>query len=281
MSGHDYWFRLVDMSFDIDWEDAFLNGDYIADAQSYPPKWQELAAKFRETTPGELDISYGDHARMCMDLFLPAGTPKGLMVFVHGGYWRAFDKSTWSHLAQGAIARGFAAVLPSYILAPEAQIPDITRQIGRAITLAATRIDGPIHLIGHSAGGHLVSRMGCQNAPVPPSVAERIKRIVSLSGVHDLRPLLNNSMNQDLSLTPATAASESPALLVPRAGLDYVAWVGAHERPEFLRQSALIAESWSRQGINARLVADPLKHHFDVIDGLTDAAHPLTQALLD
>ena len=269
------------MSFDIDWEDAFLNGDYIADAESYPQKWQELAAKFRETTPGELDIRYGDHERMCMDLFLPAGAPKGLMVFVHGGYWRAFDKSTWSHLAKGAIDRGFAAVMPSYILAPEAQIPDITRQIGRAITLAATRIDGPIHLIGHSAGGHLVSRMGCQNAPVPPSVAERIKRIVSLSGVHDLRPLLNNSMNQDLSLTPATAASESPALLTPRAGLDYVAWVGAHERPEFLRQSALILESWSRQGINARLVADPLKHHFDVIDGLTDAAHPLTHALLD
>jgi arylformamidase len=39
-------------------------------------------------------------AQAAYDLFLPEGTPAGLAVFVHGGYWKAFDRSVWSHLAR-------------------------------------------------------------------------------------------------------------------------------------------------------------------------------------
>ena len=60
------------------------------------------------------------------DLFLPEDTPKGLVVFVHGGYWVRFDKSYWSHLANGSVEHGYAVAMPSYTLCPQTRISGIT-----------------------------------------------------------------------------------------------------------------------------------------------------------
>ena len=57
-------------------------------------------------------------------------------------------------------------------------------------------------------------------------------------------------------------------------------WVGGAERPEFLRQSALLVETWDRAGAKTQLVVDPGKHHFDVIDGLKDPQSDITRTLL-
>ncbi len=263
----------------IDWEDAFANAEYIPDAMGYRVTWAERAAAFRAARDGQFDVAYGDHPRERFDLFRPKTTPKGLVVIVHGGYWLAFDKSSWSDLAEGPLALGWAVALPSYTLAPEASIPEITAQIGRAVCAAAGMVDGPIRLTGHSAGGHLATRMACEAGPLPGEVARRVGRVVSISGLHDLRPLLHHSMNEKLGLTPDTAVSESAALSKPMAGVRVTACVGARERPEFLRQSALLAEAWGRAGIESSLVADPDTHHFNVIDGLKNPAHPLCQTL--
>lgn len=263
----------------IDWEDAFSNAAYIHDGMSFPPRWADRAAAFREQATCDLDLAYGEHPRERFDLFYPEGSSKGLVVFIHGGYWLDFDKSSWSDLAEGAVTRGWTVALPSYTLAPEAGIPDITKQIAKAIGVAAAKVDGPIRLTGHSAGGHLATRMVCENSPLSEEIAARIDRVVSISGVHDLRPLLLHSMNDRLGLGPETAAAESPALAKPRQGVELTAWVGANERPEFLRQSGLLAEAWRGHGLQTRFVADPGRHHFDVIDGLKSAEHPLALAV--
>lgn len=265
----------------IDWEDAFQNGAYIENAQNYPDRWAAEAEAFRATQGDLEEIGYGDHERERFDLFRPASGTNGLAVFVHGGYWKQFDKSWWSHLASGALARGWAVMLPSYPLAPDARIAEIVEAVGRAVERAATMVDGPICLSGHSAGGHIVSRLACRDTVLRPDVANRLRRIVSISGLHDLRPLRFNSMNVALRIDDAEALSQSPALLLPLPSIEPLAWVGAAERPEFLRQSALLAEAWTRAGVMTRLVADPGCHHFDVIAGLGDPDHPLTKALVD
>jgi arylformamidase len=259
----------------IDWEDAFSNAAYIPQGMTYPDRWSARAAEFRAQAKVRLDIPYGPTPRECFDLFLPKATPRGLAVFIHGGFWLDFDKSSWSDLAAGALAHGWAVALPQYTLAPAARISDITRQVGAAVAAAATRIDGPIRLAGHSAGGHLATRMICANGPLSPDVAARVEKVVSISGVHDLRPLRHHSMNQQLQLSEAEALAESPALQVPLPGSQLVAWVGSNERPEFLRQSALLREAWGERGVMTDLIADPGHHHFDVIDGLKSPTHPL------
>lgn len=265
------------LSPDFDWDDAYANGAYIENADSYPPRWADEALNFRSAwIKKDLDIIYGDSDRQRLDLFHPDGTTKGLVVFVHGGYWRRFDKSYWSHLAAGALGNGWSVCLPSYDLAPDARISQITAQIGQALNKAAKRVTGPIRLSGHSAGGHLVTRMISQDTPLAPEVLQRVEKVVSISGLHDLRPLLMTEMNSDLRLTDEEAEQESAALHARAVSCPVTAWVGGAERPEFIRQSHLLADAWP----DVRVYEDPDKHHFDVIEGLTDPASPLTTDLL-
>jgi len=263
-----------------DWDDAYANRAHIPDADAIIATWAPSAEEFRHTLGprARLDLSYGPAPRNRLDLFLPDATPKGLAVFVHGGYWMAFDKSVWSHLAAGAVSAGWAIALPSYRLAPEARIAEITRDVAAAISRASAEVPGPIRLAGHSAGGHLVARMACARSPLDTATQARLAHILSISGLHDLRALRATAMNETLGIDVEEARSESPALLDPAPGTRLTAWVGAAERPEFLRQTDLLANAWSLPGIATRAHHDPHRHHFDVIAGLADRLHPLTRA---
>ncbi len=266
----------------VDWDDAYSNASHIADADVFPALWAARAAEFaadrRACGRAELDLRYGEGERERLDLFLTEGEPKGLAVFVHGGYWMRFDKSFWSHLSAGALRRGWSVALPGYALAPAVRIAAIAPQIARAIAFAGARVGGPIVLGGHSAGGHLVARMACVTGPLAAPARRRLERVTPISGLFDLRPLLKTRLNETLRLDEAEAAAESPALLRPQPGLIVAAWVGAQERPEFLRQSELIANIWSGLGVAAKCVRVPGRHHYDVIDDLSDPDSALTAA---
>ncbi|HEV8389895.1 MAG TPA: alpha/beta hydrolase [Dongiaceae bacterium] len=266
----------------LDWDDAYSNGAYIEGGALYPEKWATLAKAFRvemrATGRAELDLRYGPAERETLDLFHPAGKAAGLAIFAHGGYWMAFDKSSWSHLAAGALERGWAFCIPSYTLAPEARISEISRQFARAIQFAAEHVGGPVRLAGHSAGGHLVTRMVCEDSALPGNVRGRIGHVVSISGLHDLRPLLRTGMNATLRMDEAEAAAESPALKRPMTQCSVTCWVGSAERPEFIRQNDLLANVWTGLGASMRSVHAEGRHHFDVIEDLADPASKLTEA---
>jgi len=267
-----------------DWDNAYANGANIAGSDRWPAAWDEPAQAFRSARSAkgraQLDIAYGDNPRNRLDLFLPHTPPKGLVVFVHGGYWMESDKSTWSHLAAGQIAHGYAVAMPSYTLCPDIRIAGIASEVGAAIGKAAAMVDGPLMLTGHSAGGHLVSRMVTTTTPLAPDVARRIRHVVSISGVHDLRPIMRTGMNETLAINEAEALTESPALLRPMDKPRVTCWVGGGERAEFLRQSALLANIWAGLGAATSSVIEPDRHHFNVIDGLADPDHPLTRTLI-
>ena len=202
-------------------DDAYANVPYIPGGAQYPARWTVAAEAFRARLSAErraeLGLPYGDGARQAFDLFHPTGAARGLCVFVHGGYWLRFDRTLWSHLAAGPLARGWAVAMPSYDLCPEVRIADITRQIARAICVMAARTDGPLALVGHSAGGHLVARMAVPGV-LPGDVAARLSHVMPISPVSDLRPLLQTSMNEQFRLDRAAAEAESPALMRPFAG---------------------------------------------------------------
>jgi acetyl esterase/lipase len=267
-----------------DWDDAYANSANIAGGERWPAAWSAPARAFREARASaglaQLDLAYGERPRNRFDLFLPDGVPRGLVVYIHGGYWMAFDKGVWSHLAGGCVAGGYAVAMPSYTLCPEIGIAGIVREVGAAVEAAARLVDGPILLTGHSAGGHLATRMICVGAPLDAAVQDRIRNVVSISGLHDLRPLLRTAMNETLRLDEAQAVAESPALLRPTANARLTCWAGSGERHEFLRQNALLANIWTGLGAVTNSVVEPDRHHFSVVDGLADAGHGLTRTLL-
>ncbi|SHI33367.1 alpha/beta hydrolase [Wenxinia saemankumensis] len=262
----------------IDWTDAFENGAYIPGAEEIAAGWGRDAAAFRAATPPRT-LRYGDGARQIVDLYLPEGAPRGLAVFVHGGYWHSRAPQDFAHLAAGALARGWAVAQPGYTLAPEARIAGIGREVARAVELAASAVAGPIRLSGHSAGGHLVARLACAGA-LDPGVAARIAHVLPISGIFDLAPLTASAMNAKLQLDAAEAAAESPALLEP-SDAPMTLWVGAAERPEFLRQTRLMGEARSRSGRPAAEIYAPGLNHFTVIAGLADPASDIVTTWLE
>ena len=253
-------------------DDAYANGIHIPNGDSYYARWEGEAAAFRAAhVLKELDVVYGPMARQTYDMFHPARVAKGTVIFVHGGYWMAGAPSMFSHLARGAVEAGYACAMPSYTLTPVARIAGITVEIASACAAIAKRTEGPIYLVGHSAGGHLVARMGC--AEMAAYWTGRIARIMPISGLSDLAPLRETSMNDTLGIDADEARSESPIHHAP-LDIPVTAWVGSDERPVFLDQAGWLHDAWG-----CDLSIDAGKHHFDVIEGLEDPNSAMMRAL--
>ncbi|MDP3962130.1 MAG: alpha/beta hydrolase [Pseudorhodobacter sp.] len=252
---------------------AYANSDFIPGGAGYLPRWQAQATAFRLEAGGNarLDRPYGPAPAQRFDLFVPSAPPRGVVVFIHGGYWLQGARQDYSHLARGAVARGWACALPSYTLAPLARIAAMAIEVGQAVTAITALVPGPVVITGHSAGGHLAARMGCVGAPLtrPPA------RVVPISPVAELAPMLDNAMNQTLHLDEAEVAAESPARLALNPYCIAHVWVGGQERPAFLWQARTLSEAWACPWTVA-----PTHHHFNVIDALADPASALIETLL-
>ncbi len=264
-----------------DWDDAYANRAYFVGTDECLARWARDAPAFRSAMAQlgrfEGDIPYGGRTREKFDLFMSDAAPRGLAVFVHGGYWRSFAKEDWSHLARGAVEQGWAMAIIGYDICPDVRIGHISLQVHAGISAAAARVSGPIRLAGHSAGGHLAARAICDDF----AGLGRVEKVLSLSGVHDLRPMLRTKMNEDFKMDLAEAIRESPALLTPQAGVAVTAWVGAEERPEFIRQAKLLANVWTGCGIATKYVEQIGKNHFTLIDDLQDPQSAMMAEFLE
>ena len=114
--------------------------------------------------------------------------------------------------------------------------------------------------------------MGCADV----ALSAAVKRVVPISPLSDLEPISLTAMNDNLRLDPEEIAAESPARLKLRSEVEAHVWVGAEERPAFLWQARLLSEAWS-----CPWTPEAGKHHFNVIDGLTDPNSALLSACLD
>lgn len=256
-------------------DESYAIAAYTSGAEEFPPRWQAAAQAFRDMIGprAELGVSYGPTDRQAIDIFHPEGPAKGTLVFVHGGYWKSRDRSEWSHLAAGALARGWNVAMPGYDLCPDVRISDITQQIARAMEKIDNRTFGPLVLAGHSAGGHLVGRMLDPLVLAEP-VRARIERVAAISPLANLAPLLKTSMNEILQLDEAEAAAESlTSMAVPREAAVQV-WVGADERPALLELAETLSRAWG-----AKQIVVPERHHFDVIEALEDAESDMVRWL--
>jgi arylformamidase len=266
----------------IDYEAEYNNRARVPEHPEIFARWIRDAELFRvealKAGQAELGLSYGDTPRQSLDLFLPeAGEAAPLAIFVHGGWWRSLDPSFHSHIARGPTANGIMVAVVGYDLCPTVTIADIIAQIRRACLFLWQRFDRRIFVYGHSAGGHLAGAMVATDWPAlyPKAPADLIPAGYSISGVFDLVPLLNTSVNQDLRLDAATAREVSPAFWPLKPGHVFDAVVGGLESSEFKRQSQLITQAW-QGAAQTRYEEISGKNHFTVIESLADPQSAMT-----
>jgi arylformamidase len=262
----------------VDYEFEYNLRARVPDHEAIFARWARDAEDYRaemlKRGRAELGLSYGDTPRQFIDLFLPnAGNRTPLALYIHGGYWRAFDPGSSSHMARGLNGRGIAVAVVGYDLCPVVTVSDIIEQIRRACIFLWQRFDRRMLVCGHSAGGHLAAAMVATDwrALYPKAPPDLVPAGCAISGVFDLTPLLGLSMNQDLRLNAQEARRVSPLFWPVASGRALDAAVGDLETDEFKRQSHTMAETWREEKADARYAEFP-GNHFTVIDALTDPA---------
>ncbi|MDE1180510.1 alpha/beta hydrolase [Paraburkholderia sp.] len=263
-----------------DWEIAYSNRIAVPSFPKWLANAREKSEQFHRdhADRASIDVPHGPHARNTFDVYEPQTPATGTLVFIHGGYWVASAKEDYRYLAAGALARGWRVVLPEYPLCPDVSIGEIASGLIPALeTIASRWHDGPIVLSGHSAGGQLATYLTSAQSGVSADALRAITRVVSLSGLHDLRPLIRATvLNAALKLDPDTAHELSPVLRAPGGGFDLVCACGAAELAEFRRQNRLLGDMWFGFGVPTQIYEYPDMNHFTLLDPLSDSHSELT-----
>jgi len=264
-------------------ESEYNNRARVADHGDYFARWERDSQFVRATLLGHLDLAYGPEARHRIDLF-PAARARGLLVFIHGGYWRSLDKAMFSWLAASWVAGGIGVAIPNYRLCPAVRIEQIIDDVVAALNwlfahgarygLATERVV----LSGHSAGGHLTGALFAQPRARLTFDPARIVGGVPMSGLVDFEPLLHSSFNADFCLDPEAVSRLNLYDKRPTLAAPLVIAVGGDESSEFKRQSRLLAHAWSAQA-KALLVLDG-RNHFSIVDAFAERGQPLYDSAL-
>lgn len=276
---------------------AYNNRANVPDNAVHMARWAADSALMRASAVTYFEnLAYGDPdsplaATETLDYFPAASVDDDalppLLVFLHGGYYRALDKRDHSFVAHVPTRRGVSVAVINYALCPAVTVETIVRQTLQAVAWLyrdSERLGHDrrrIFLAGHSVGGHLVTMLMAARwqqwgKDLPPDL---IKGGLTISGLYDLEPLrLADFLQVDLQLTPADVARLSPAFMTPATRAPLITAVGELESSEYHRQHALIRAAWPHNAReDFRLKG---RHHFNVMDDLMRDDSPLSRALL-
>jgi arylformamidase len=259
----------------------------VPNAEDYLEAAAQRSATARKELDGKIDVAYGDTAGQTMDIFPASDKNAPVHVFIHGGYWRALDKSFYSEMAVPMVAAGATTVLLNYDLCPTVTVTEITAQMQRALMWVHKtigRYNGDrkrITVSGHSAGGHLVGMMVATDwdrlAGLPNDL---IKASIPISGLFDLRGHRDTDVQADIHLTVKEAQAMSPVLLPPVATGPALIAVGGGEPDLFHWQSLAYAAHLRLNGIKAEYISVGGDNHFDITERLANPKDDLTKALI-
>src|SRR4030095_11656409 len=175
--------------------------------------WSQAA---RDRYQPARDLRYGENPLETLEFFVPVAKPRGALFFIHGGYWRSFDKDDFAFVAAPFLEEGIAVVNLNYDLCPAVSIGTIVDECRRAlawVVRVGSRHGASASNVvvgGHSAGGHLTAMMFATDWTAHGMAQAPFSGGVTLSGVHDLAPMVRFSYNVDLKLDAAEAKRLSP-----------------------------------------------------------------------
>jgi acetyl esterase/lipase len=233
--------------------------------------------------PGTKTITYGDDPSQFAELTLPATEPRGVVVVIHGGFWRAEYGIEYARpLVSSLVAAGWAAYAIEYRrVGNGGGTPETFDDVAAAIdALSEQDTDtSTVIAIGHSAGGHLAVWAAGRT---DPTVA--VTAAVSQAGVLDLvdasRSGLGGGAADALLGRPASGADAEwdPFQQIPLA-VPVICVHGTGDDIVPIEQSRTYVAAAGAAGADAELV-ELDGDHFVVIDP-TSAAWATQLDLLD
>ncbi|MES2604192.1 MAG: alpha/beta hydrolase [Pseudomonadota bacterium] len=148
-----------------------------------------------------------DGKELKLDLYLPAANNAALVVYVHGGAWRAGDKGAGANVAKALAQEGFAVASLDFRQSTEAPFPANLHDIKAGIRFLRAKAAEygynaeRIAITGESSGAHLAVLAGVTNGHAELegavgdnlSVSSSVQTIVSYFAATDLTTILSQS----------------------------------------------------------------------------------------
>lgn len=214
------------------------------------------------------------------DIYLPDGSAvvPGI-VFIHGGGWRAGDRSQLRRQAIYMAARGMVGMAPDYRLAPANHFPAALDDARSAVTwlrqhAAENHVDpSRIGAVGSSAGGHLVAMLGVQADPSHKRSTD-VQAVVAFNGIYDLAAMPVGNMVPDFVGVPcdqdaAKCKAASPIDQIAQgnraghAGPPFLLLHGTDDKTAPFTQATDFAAALKKAGYEVQLfTADGAPHTF-------------------
>ena len=269
---------------------AQLDADYTARATVTDAEFTRIIGQYERLTTYAKELpnkcssyEFCPATGLHLDLYnTNPGEKRPVVVFIHGGYWRALTRAHSGFAAPMLAAHGIALAVPDYRLAPKASITEIIADCRRAIAYLWQNVDAlgidrnRIVVTGSSAGGHLAAAMAQPGWQAEYGLPDQpLHGCLPVSGLFDLAPLAASHVQDWMQFT-ADELAQSPQRHPPKSLRGAIALAaGKGEAPGFHRQSDAYAAltGWPLLRVSGR-------NHFDVILDLTDAKTDLSQALL-
>lgn len=244
------------------------------------------SARIGRALPRHAGLAYGPTRDEVLDVFPAARPGAPVLVFIHGGYWRAYSNRDFNLVAAGPAARGWTVVTTNYSLCPKVGIAEITRQSRAAVKWVHDNIAGyngdpaRICVAGHSAGGQQIGMLLATDWAGEYALPESpFAGAVAVSGVFDLRPLRYSYLQPLLQLDGDLVERESPIDNVRRCAAPLLVTAGAGETSELQRQSRAYHRAWTAAGNRGELWLQPAANHFDTVTAFMDPDSALCERL--
>jgi len=265
-------------------------GAFALLAVSFAPSWRNYylprrTVRIVEDVPYVLGRSDSKHQ---LDLYLPRTRqdPWPVIVFVHGGFWKPFDRRmlqplTGLHGCVGvALANaGIATAVVSYRQRPEAaSIQDALDDVALAIRYVVDNIGreggdpARVYVVGHSAGALLTALLALEpdhlgKAGVPVG---HVRGFAALAGPYDLARLASFADSGLASEVKASASGSeierySPERQVRPGYPPMLLLVGADEGPSMLGEQRSMAAALRKVGDNVTTAELPGTDHMGLI----------------
>ncbi len=263
--------------------------------RAYTPNFEDIvnigferSTAYRKAAENpRFDLAYGPSDAEKLDLFLPKD-PDGAPVemYIHGGFWRSREKGDFSYVAGPVVDAGGIAAIVDYALCPAVTLDEITRQMRACVHWLYGNIADHggdperIHVTGHSAGGHLAAMLLATDWTALGLPAGAIKSVVAISGIFEIEPVMETSVQEAVRLTPDMARRNSPAFLPAASNPPVAVSVGTGESEEFRRQSKAYADTLKAQGLSVDYFEMPDQNHFSILTESTIPGNRLTKTRL-
>ncbi len=248
-----------------------------------------LSAAARERLAPAERFAYGPGDMEHLDVFRTAAVNAPVLVFVHGGAWRANSSERFTFAAEAFVAAGAHFVLIDFdgVEATGGRLLPVADQVRRAIAWVyanAASFGGDrtrIHVAGHSSGAHLT---GCalvanwSDYGVPQTV---IAGALCCSGMYELAPVRLSKRSAYVNFDDETVAALSALRHLDRITMPVVLAHGTEESPEFQRQTRDFAAALKAAGKPVQFLIGTGYNHFEIAETLGNPYGLLGRAALE